>query len=97
MSAVGHERPKSDVRVESAQLPIPDLGPRSLYVAFVPTRDIGADGGGDRRHIQSRALTDHLLARRDALAIAVVPNGAARARHEIRYCRGLQSTGVRSR
>src|SRR6266481_5015837 len=49
----------------------------------------------------SSASTDHLLAaRRGAsgdLAMAVVPNGAAHAQHEIRYCRGLQSTGVRSR
>jgi imidazolonepropionase-like amidohydrolase len=41
-------------------------------------------------------------ARREArrirdVAMAVVLNGAAHAQHEIRYCRGLQSTGVRSR
>ena len=49
----------------------------------------------------SSASTDHLVAARGGvsgdLAMAVVPNGAAHAQHEIRYCRGLQSTGVRSR
>jgi hypothetical protein len=30
------------------------------------------------------------------LATAVVPNDAAHVQHEIRYCKGVQSTGARS-
>jgi hypothetical protein len=33
----GHERPKGDVRVESARLPTADIGRRGPQVAFVPT------------------------------------------------------------
>jgi hypothetical protein len=36
MAASGHERPKSDVRVESVQLPTADMGRRGPKVAFVP-------------------------------------------------------------
>src|SRR6266478_8982729 len=45
-----------DVRCTTAVPPKADVHARSCYVAFVPTRDIGADGGGDRQHIQNRAF-----------------------------------------
>jgi uncharacterized protein YodC (DUF2158 family) len=35
-SALGHDRPKGDVRIESVYLPTVDIGPRSPQVAFVP-------------------------------------------------------------
>src|SRR6266436_1655265 len=45
-----------DVRCTTALPPKADVHLRSCYVAFVPTRDIGANGGGDRQHIQNRAF-----------------------------------------
>jgi hypothetical protein len=74
--------------------------PRSAMLILTPRK------GRRRASIQNNgaAAAWPLTARADLearrirdLATAVVPNGAAHAQHEIRYCRGLQSTGVRSR
>jgi hypothetical protein len=85
-------------------------GPATSDVCFYPQhlprsrRAAIGNRGGDREQIQNRAFCgiNRSPARREArrigdLATAVVPHGATHAQHEIRYRRGPQSTGVRSR
>jgi hypothetical protein len=102
MSQSGQSRSFDSV-CSMSELPLKaEVDPRSCDVAKVPIRDIGIGVVIDSASKigYSAVSTDHLLARKARrirdLATAVVPNGAAHVRHEIRYCKGPQSTGVRS-
>src|SRR5258707_13840802 len=56
-----------DVRCTTVLPPKADVHPRSCYVAFVPTRDVGADGAvidSTSKTGHSSASTDHLVAAR---------------------------------
>ena len=74
-NSIGQTRPSGDVRCMTVLPPKAEVNRRYRYVALVPTRDIGADGGGDRQHIQNRAFfginRSLARARRDASSLSL--------------------------